>query len=382
MNNILEFKRQNDQADQWIGSSNAISELDKSLNIYAKTNFPIAIRGAKNSGKAIAAKRIHNCAWEQQVLFHEADCCDIGMRFSDADWMDFFSGKINSSVYLRNFHLLSQSGFSGFEKAWKCQQQVRLLVSFPDSVEIAGALAHWLEVNVLSLELPGLKDRRDDMRALINLWFRRWEGNPLILSADAWLFLEGCENLSEFSQLERVIQKVIFLSENKQVEIFHMKKWFPTLASDFIRVTLPDFTASQDEHIIPIKLFTIESILGIHFDANNEHPGLVRALQYLVEHYAKSISMTELAEKACVSPSHLSFLLKQRLGKSFKQVITSIRIERAKSIFQRMPARQITQVCSDVGFADLSNFEKLFKRFVGLSPSIYRQQFRKPLSTN
>jgi len=112
-----------------------------------------------------------------------------------------------------------------------------------------------------------------------------------------------------------------------------------------------------------------------------EHPALEKAVRYLGENYKVDLSMVELAQKCFVSSSHLSFLFKSRLGKTFKQLLTEIRIEKAKELFQTMPARQITQICSDVGFIDLSHFEKTFKKHVGLSPSRYRAQFRTPLST-
>jgi AraC-like DNA-binding protein len=50
-----------------------------------------------------------------------------------------------------------------------------------------------------------------------------------------------------------------------------------------------------------------------------------------------------------------------------------VRIERAKELLHET-YWSITQICFDVGFNDLTHFERMFKSFVGVTPSVYRKE--------
>lgn len=114
-------------------------------------------------------------------------------------------------------------------------------------------------------------------------------------------------------------------------------------------------------------------ILEGHLDPNL-HPGLLRALLWLRDHYQEEIGSTELARAACVSASHLAHLFKGALGVSFRPLLAEVRIERAKDLLVSQRQRRITEISMDVGFGDLSHFIKSFKRTVGMSPREFRQR--------
>ena len=136
---------------------------------------------------------------------------------------------------------------------------------------------------------------------------------------------------------------------------------------------------------------TLEAELALYFQTSNAtslqvdettirsqgHPALQRALDYLKAHYTQPLSLNEVAECACVSPSHLSFLFKRYVGQSFKQTLLRIRIKTAMALFRENPYSQVTEVCDDVGFSDLSFFVRKFKAVVGVSPGVYRDQRAK-----
>jgi len=75
-----------------------------------------------------------------------------------------------------------------------------------------------------------------------------------------------------------------------------------------------------------------------------------------------------------MSPSHLSFLLKRSLGVPFKSLLAAVRIERAKQLLSEPNPSSITDISLEVGFGDLSHFERTFKRLVGTNPREYRRQ--------
>ena len=102
--------------------------------------------------------------------------------------------------------------------------------------------------------------------------------------------------------------------------------------------------------------------------------GIQRALRYVGTNYTEDISLGRLARESFMSPSHLSFLLKRSLGVPFKSLLAAVRIERAKQLLSEPNPSSITDISLEVGFGDLSHFERTFKRLVGTNPREYRRQ--------
>lgn len=103
------------------------------------------------------------------------------------------------------------------------------------------------------------------------------------------------------------------------------------------------------------------------------HESLSRALTYLGAHHGEAISLPQLAWHANVSASHLSYLFRTSIGMPFKGLLCHIRVHRAREMLAAEMRRSITDVALSVGFADLSHFERSFRRIVGQSPRDFRR---------
>lgn len=139
---------------------------------------------------------------------------------------------------------------------------------------------------------------------------------------------------------------------------------------------------TSNENTLQTKPKVLNGILA-NVDISKEHPAIARAITFIFDNFKSDISMQDLSGASYVSPSHLSSLFKERFNLSFKKVLMHIRIEEAKRVLSKHPQRQVTLICTDSGFSDLSHFEKTFKKYVGLSPSVYRKTMhtkRKTLS--
>lgn len=96
------------------------------------------------------------------------------------------------------------------------------------------------------------------------------------------------------------------------------------------------------------------------------------AMQYIREHYAEHISLSEVADSVYVSPWHLSKLINGCLGQSFFDIVNGLRIQRAKELLPD-PALRVHEVAIQVGYSDVAHFSKNFKKAVGVSPMEFRQ---------
>jgi AraC-like DNA-binding protein len=55
-------------------------------------------------------------------------------------------------------------------------------------------------------------------------------------------------------------------------------------------------------------------------------------------------------------------------------MLAVVRIEKAKRLLLEKPCDSVTEISLDVGFGDLSHFEKTFKRSTGLNPREFRRR--------
>ena len=99
---------------------------------------------------------------------------------------------------------------------------------------------------------------------------------------------------------------------------------------------------------------------------------LVRqALSYMEAHFAEKLTLQEVADACYVSQWHLSKLLNRHTGKSFYDILHSLRIRAARKLLED-PSLRIGDVCERVGYADTAHFARVFKKMVGMSANEYR----------
>lgn len=82
-------------------------------------------------------------------------------------------------------------------------------------------------------------------------------------------------------------------------------------------------------------------------------------------------SLEEVAEKLGVSPRTLKRKLKGE-GTVFTDVLDELASEQARALL-RTPALSIEQVAERMGYSDVSNFGRAFRRWTGTTPAAYRR---------
>jgi AraC-like DNA-binding protein len=95
-----------------------------------------------------------------------------------------------------------------------------------------------------------------------------------------------------------------------------------------------------------------------------------RAREYLDEHVATEITLSQLARLANSSPFHLNRVFRAEVGLPPHAYQTQRRIVRSKALLAQ--GQEIGQVALDLGFYDQSHFTNQFKRLTGYTPGVYR----------
>lgn len=97
------------------------------------------------------------------------------------------------------------------------------------------------------------------------------------------------------------------------------------------------------------------------------------ALEYMEEHYADKITLSDLADKMYVSQWHLSKLLNKHTKKSFSELLNEVRVKEAKQLLKD-PALRVGDVAEMVGFLDIAHFSRVFKKCTEMSANEYRNK--------
>lgn len=96
-----------------------------------------------------------------------------------------------------------------------------------------------------------------------------------------------------------------------------------------------------------------------------------KARHFIHENLDGELSLGKVANFVNISANHLSEKFKQVTGLNFANYVARTRFEKA---LQLLPDRQlkISEVAFAAGFQSLSQFNRIFRKFSGKSPSEYR----------
>lgn len=99
---------------------------------------------------------------------------------------------------------------------------------------------------------------------------------------------------------------------------------------------------------------------------------LPQLLTYIEQHYAGRITLQDLAKQSYYSPYYISKVFKECYGFTFTEYVQQIRLREAKRMLLETE-ESVESIGRSVGYADKTQFFRLFKQSFGMTP----QQLRK-----
>ena len=97
------------------------------------------------------------------------------------------------------------------------------------------------------------------------------------------------------------------------------------------------------------------------------------ALRYIDENLSQNITMKDVSDNINISYYYFSRLLKQKTNKNFSEYVHMRRIELARE-YLKDPSFTISEIAYKLGYTNQNQFSRVFKRYCGEYPTIYRQQ--------
>ncbi|MCL6548297.1 MAG: AraC family transcriptional regulator [Alicyclobacillus sp.] len=107
------------------------------------------------------------------------------------------------------------------------------------------------------------------------------------------------------------------------------------------------------------------------FSFGAESEKFFTVLAELVQHPERRLSLAELAERLHLHPTYISNRFRSLFGMTLREIQRDLRLERAKLLLGSTDL-SIAEVAERVGFPASSEFNRMFKRYTGLTPTQYR----------
>ena len=100
------------------------------------------------------------------------------------------------------------------------------------------------------------------------------------------------------------------------------------------------------------------------------------AKKFIQSHATETITLEEVLQHVHVSRFYFCKLFKRTTGVTLTEYVARVRMEKAKELLVD-PSLRISEIVFAAGFGSIPQFNSVFKRFVGMSPSEYRTTLRR-----
>src|SRR6201988_4881784 len=239
--------------DRIIGSSGALEKVLGVVRKVAKSNTTVLVRGETGTGKELIAGAIHhnshrasrnfikvNCAalqenlLESELFGHEkgaftgADKQRIG-RFEQADGGTLFLdeiGDMSPNTQAKILRVLQEHEFERLGGTRTLRVDVRLIAATNRDLSAMVQAGQFREdlyyrLNVVSIEMPPLRDRKEDIVPLANAFIRKFAGELKKkidgLELDSQKLLMRYNWPGNIRELENTIERAMLLAEGRAI---------------------------------------------------------------------------------------------------------------------------------------------------------------------
>lgn len=163
--------------------------------------------------------------------------------------------------------------------------------------------------------------------------------------------------------------------------LFHARNDFTIrnyILDIYIELDKPDDYSNRIATSLVTILFTQ---LVRHYSGTADMPDMHRSdnvyasqvMNYILDHYA-DCTLEGLAHHLHFSAQYCSKIIKSSTGLSFSELLTNIRIQKAKNLLLSTPMK-INDISDHLGYSNPETFIRVFKKNTGTTPSAYRKSY-------
>lgn len=185
-------------------------------------------------------------------------------------------------------------------------------------------------------------------------------------------FFQGVSSTQTYDEysLKRLCQNLIYTAISTLEHIKQpVNEWVPSRLKLFKTIDLA-YSIEELERILLQFLDSLKIGLKQH---DQQSTILHQIYEYVNEHYANEISLSEMANTLHLNYSYLSSYFKQRTQENLTTYISRVRVDKAKELLMD-PRLSVSEISRLTGFSEHNYFSKVFKKMTGRTPVEFRNQ--------
>lgn len=250
--------------DDIIGEDLQLSSMIRFAKVAAETSANVLILGESGTGKEVFAQAIHSGSLRKNGPFIAVNCGAIPKelitstlfgyeegaftgakrggspgKFELADKGTLFLdeiGELPLDVQAVLLRVLDQKTFTRVGGKKNISVDVRIIAATNRNLLQESVAGHFRQdlyyrLNVLSLQLPPLRERKGDVILLLQHFLKRMEQRynrgPLFLSADAQELLQAYTWPGNIRELQNVIERAVVLSKDSTIDAHAFRSLLP-----------------------------------------------------------------------------------------------------------------------------------------------------------
>ena len=105
--------------------------------------------------------------------------------------------------------------------------------------------------------------------------------------------------------------------------------------------------------------------------ASAEAPAIARARRLIADRHTEELSLGQMARAVNMSAFYFCKSFKKATGMTFTDYLARVRVEKVRNLLLN-PHKRVSEAAYEAGFQSLSQFNRVFRRIAGESPTAYR----------
>ncbi len=266
--------------DNIVGSHATIQKVFELIGKVARTEVTVLIRGESGTGKELAARAIHYISRRKNSKFVALSCGALPETLIESELFGYekgaftgaFSrklglfeiadggtlfldeiGDLSPATQVKLLRVIQEKEFQPVGGLKQIKVDVRLVSATNKDLEQAVKEGKFREdlyyrLNVVQIELPPLRDRKDDIPLLIKHFLKKFNSDKSV-SKQAMGLLSRYNWPGNVRELENVIERAVALSEVKNITPEDLPKMLkePVPGSEHVDVRLTGHIPPEDE---------------------------------------------------------------------------------------------------------------------------------------
>lgn len=248
---ILREQLKKKSLEHIIGESSAMLDLFSIISKTASSNSNILITGESGTGKELVAKAIHNLSPRKDSLFVTINCAAIPEGLLESELFGYMKGAFTGAATNKQGLFEHADGGTLFMDEigdMPVNLQAKLLRVLEDSTfRRIGGLADikvdvrllsatntdlkklieekrfredlYFRLNVLSIRVPPLRDRRDDIPLLIDYFVTKMTTGKKNFSKEAIAMLSDYNWKGNVRELENIVERLVLLCDKEIIDV-------------------------------------------------------------------------------------------------------------------------------------------------------------------